>query len=169
MNAKLDTANQVAPFPGMRLRPMTRADIPAVIAIEQASYAFSWSEGIFRDCLRADYVCRVAEIRGELAAYAVMSTGAGEAHVLNVCVRMDFRDHGIGRSMMHWLIEHARSEQIGDIFLEVRPSNPAAIHLYESIGFIRVGLRKGYYQASKSREDALVYKLTLLPENAPSG
>jgi ribosomal-protein-alanine N-acetyltransferase len=45
--------------------------------------------------------------------------------------------------------------------LEVRPSNPGAIHLYENIGFRRVGLRKGYYQASPGREDAWVYKLTL--------
>lgn len=166
MNAKLDIPKQITaesspPIPGLRLRPMARADIPAVIAIEQASYPFSWSEGIFRDCLRAGYVCRIAEFRGELAAYAVMSTGAGEAHVLNVCVRLDFRDQGIGRFMMHWLIDHARVEHVGDIFLEVRPSNPAAIHLYESIGFVRVGLRKGYYQASRGREDALVYKLTL--------
>jgi ribosomal-protein-alanine N-acetyltransferase len=43
----------------------------------------------------------------------------------------------------------------------VRPSNPAAIRLYEELGFQRVGVRKGYYQASNGREDAWVYKLTL--------
>ena len=50
-----------------------------------------------------------------------------------------------------------------DVFLEVRPSNTVAIQLYESMGFERIGLRKGYYQAVGGREDALVYKLTLEP------
>jgi [ribosomal protein S18]-alanine N-acetyltransferase len=45
--------------------------------------------------------------------------------------------------------------------LEVRPSNPPAIRLYESMGFVRVGVRKNYYQATNGREDAWVYKLTL--------
>ena len=48
-----------------------------------------------------------------------------------------------------------------DVFLEVRPSNPTAIRLYESLGFARVGVRKAYYQASGGREDAWVYRLAL--------
>jgi len=50
------------------------------------------------------------------------------------------------------------------VFLEVRPSNPGAIALYLSEGFVQVGLRKGYYQAPGGREDALVLKLDLLPD-----
>ncbi|HEY5806387.1 MAG TPA: hypothetical protein VIT67_00375, partial [Povalibacter sp.] len=53
-----------------------------------------------------------------------------------------------------------------DVFLEVRPSNAVAIHLYESMRFERIGLRKGYYQAVGGREDALVYKLALEPRSA---
>jgi ribosomal-protein-alanine N-acetyltransferase len=51
-----------------------------------------------------------------------------------------------------------------DVLLEVRPSNPIAVHLYESLGFERIGVRKGYYQAHGGREDALVYRLALRPE-----
>jgi ribosomal-protein-alanine N-acetyltransferase len=110
-------------------------------------------------------MCRVVEVRGEIIAYAIMSVGAGESHVLNVCVRMDYRDHGLGRYLMQFMMDFSRTAGAQDMYLEVRPSNPSAIHLYESIGFQRVGVRKAYYQASSSsgatREDAWVYKLTI--------
>jgi len=160
MSAELEQPPKSLP-PGLRMRAMTYTDLPKVNAIEQASYPFPWSDGVFRDCIRVGYFCRVLETRGELIGYALMSMGAGEAHVLNVCVRMDFRENGVGRYLVNMLIEHARSVLVTDMFLEVRPSNPSAIHLYETIGFRRVGLRKGYYQADPGREDAWVYKLTL--------
>ena len=162
MSAELNPpANLPEPFAGLRVRAMAPADLWRIAGIEQTSYAFPWSDGIFRDCLRAGYFCRVAEVRRDLIGYAIMSMGAGEAHVLNVCVRADFRDHGLGRYLMLVLFEKARSSACHDIFLEVRPSNPAAIHLYERLGFQRIGVRKGYYQAGNGREDAWVYKLAL--------
>ena len=165
MSAELNNPPVSEPIPGLRTRAMAAGDLLYIAGIEQTSYAFPWSDGIFRDCIKAGYFCRVAEVRREIVGYAIMSMGAGEAHVLNVCVRMDFRDHGLGRYLMQVLFEQARGALCHDIFLEVRPSNPSAIHLYETLGFQRVGVRKGYYQASWSngsgREDAWVYKLTL--------
>jgi ribosomal-protein-alanine N-acetyltransferase len=144
-----------------RIRPMTLADVGDVIAIERASYAFPWSEGVFRDCIRVGYLCRVVEHAGKVCGYGIMSYGAGEAHVLNICIHADLRGQGVGRKMMSYLLERARAAQQYDVFLEVRPSNATAIALYESLGFVQVGLRKAYYQAVGGREDALVYKLTL--------
>lgn len=147
--------------PSIRFRPMTLTDVSEVIAIERASYAFPWSEGVFRDCIRVGYLCRIVEANGEVAGYGIMSYGAGEAHILNICVRSDLRGQGIGRKLMHFLLERARAAQMQDVFLEVRPSNPAAIALYASLGFAQIGIRKAYYQAVGGREDALVYKLVL--------
>jgi ribosomal-protein-alanine N-acetyltransferase len=147
--------------PSLRLRPMALSDVPEVIAVERASYAFPWSEGVFRDCIRVGYLCRVVESNGSVGGYAIMSYGAGEAHILNICIRGDLRGQGLGRKLMHFLVERARAAQMQDIFLEVRPSNPTAIALYVSLGFQQVGIRKAYYQAIGGREDALVYKLTL--------
>ena len=62
---------------------------------------------------------------------------------------------GVGRRLMDFLLERARAAEMQDVFLEVRPSNPVAIRLYESLGFARVGVRKAYYQATGGREDAL--------------
>ncbi len=139
----------------VRFRAMSPGDLPAVAAIERASYEFPWSEGIFRDCLRVGYLCRVAELEGAIIAYGVVAMGAGEAHILNLCVRGDLRGRNVGRQMLLLLLERSRQAGMEAVFLEVRPSNPHAIALYQSVGFVQVGLRKGYYQAPGGREDAL--------------
>jgi len=152
----------------VRFRAMTPSDVPAVGMIERASYAFPWSDGIFRDCLRVGYLCRVAELEGELVGYGVAALGAGEAHILNLCVSPKLRGRHIGRQMLMLLLERARQAGMAEAFLEVRPSNPLAIALYQSVGFAQIGRRKGYYQAESGREDALVLKLDLL-QDAPPG
>lgn len=145
----------------VKFRAMTPGDVPAVAAVERTAYAFPWSEGIFRDCLRVGYLCRVADVDGEIVAYGIVAMGAGEAHILNLCVRTDLRGRSIGRQMLMLLLERSRQAGMTDTFLEVRPSNLHAIALYQSVGFVQVGLRKGYYQAEGGREDALVLKLAL--------
>jgi ribosomal-protein-alanine N-acetyltransferase len=152
-----------APVPEVRIRPMEERDVPGVIAVERASYAFPWSETIFRDCVRVGYVCRVAELDSRVIGYGVMSMGAGESHVLNVCIQSEYRCRGLGRTMLEHLFERARSAGMRDVYLEVRPSNTAAIRLYQSMGFHQIGVRRGYYQAVGGREDATVLKLELQP------
>jgi [ribosomal protein S18]-alanine N-acetyltransferase len=143
------------------IRPMRDSDVPDVVAIERASYQFPWSEGIFRDCLRVGYTCRVATLARQVAGYAVMSAGAGEAHILNLCVREAFRCRGLGRRLLALMIERAAAAGMKEAFLEVRPSNAAAIRLYLAHGFEQVGVRRGYYQAVGGREDAAVLRLGL--------
>ena len=150
----------------VRFRAMTPFDIPGVAAVEKASYQFPWSEGIFRDCLRVGYLCRVAECDGEVVAYGIVAMGAGEAHVLNICVGELVRGRGIGRQMLMLLLERSSQAGMQDVFLEVRPTNMHAIALYQSVGFIEVGRRRGYYQAVDGREDALVLKLSI-PVKSP--
>ena len=145
----------------LRIRAMTPGDLPEVAAVERSTYPFPWSEGIFRDCLRVGYLCRVADFDGEVAGYGILAMGAGEAHILNLCVRADLRGRGLGRRLLQLLIDRARDGGNEAVFLEVRPSNPRAIALYESVGFETVGRRKGYYQAHGGREDALVLRLDL--------
>jgi ribosomal-protein-alanine N-acetyltransferase len=154
-------AGSAAPHRLVRFRAMTPFDVSGVGAVEKASYHFPWSEGIFRDCLRVGYLCRVAEHEGDIVGYGIVAMGAGEAHILNICVAEHMRGRGIGRQMLALLIERSRQAGMQDVFLEVRPSNLHAIALYQSVGFIEVGRRRGYYQAQDGREDALVLKLTL--------
>ena len=151
----------LSPQPDGLIRTMIESDVTAVGAIERAAYQFPWSDGIFRDCLRVGYVCRVVSVNQEVIAYGVMSVGAGEAHILNLCVDAHLRCRGVGKQLLGYLVDRARTAGMAEAFLEVRPSNTAAIRLYQSLGFEQVGIRRGYYQAVGGREDAAVLKLVL--------
>ena len=147
--------------PEIVIRAMRGSDVSDVVAIERGSYQFPWSEGIFRDCLRVGYVCRVVTVSRQVMAYGVMSFGAGEAHILNLCVAEGHRCRGVGRQLLGSLIERAADAGMMDAFLEVRPSNTSAIRLYLALGFEQVGMRRGYYQAINGREDAAVLRRAL--------
>lgn len=144
-----------------RFRLMTHEDVPAVVTLEQNTYPFPWTEQVFRDCLRVGYDCWVVEGDDGVAGYGIMSAGAGECHVLNLCLAPALRRRGIGRRVLFMLLGRARRAGMLHAFLEVRPSNDAAIALYGSAGFERIGVRRGYYEAHDGREDAVVYRLAL--------
>jgi [ribosomal protein S18]-alanine N-acetyltransferase len=152
--------------PEVQIRPMMEIDLPDVAGIELRSYAFPWSENIFRDCLRVGYTCRALDLAGQIIGYGVMSLGAGEAHILNVCVRDEFRNLGFGRRLLEHLLERAAASGVAEAFLEVRPSNLSAIRLYQRLGFEQIGIRRGYYQAPDGREDAIVLKRELGPKSS---
>jgi [ribosomal protein S18]-alanine N-acetyltransferase len=157
----VSSVKQEMEFAAWEIRPMHELDVPVIVAIERAAYQFPWSEGIFRDCLRVGYVCRVVDVGGDLAGYGIMSVGAGEAHILNVCIRDDYRGRGFARKLLVYLLERAGASGMREAFLEVRPSNTAAARLYLSMGFEQVGMRRGYYQATVGREDAAVLRRVL--------
>src|SRR5215471_8931720 len=100
--------------PELVIRAMRGSDVPEVVSIERASYQFPWSEGIFRDCLRVGYVCRVVTAARHVLGYGVMSVGAGEAHILNLCVSEAFRCRGAGRKLLLGLLERARAAGVAE-------------------------------------------------------
>lgn len=161
----MSSVKQEALPAALEIRPMNDLDVPLVVAIERAGYQFPWSEGIFRDCLRVGYICRTIDCGGIMAGYGIMSVGAGEAHILNVCIREEYRCRGHARKMMLYLLDRAREAGMYEAFLEVRPSNAIANRLYVSLGFEQVGVRRGYYQASAGREDACVLRRFLTADS----
>ena len=143
--------------PDWQILPMHVSHLPQVLEIEQRAYPFPWSDGIFRDCLKAGYSGWILnDERGAIVGYALMSMAVDEAHVLNLCIDPSSQKRGLGRMLLEHMIMLARAANATIVLLEVRKSNKAAIHLYESQGFQRLGLRKGYYPADGGREDALV-------------
>ena len=147
------------------LRPMREADMDAVMDVELRAYPFPWTHGIFRDCLHAGYPMWVQEQAGQLVGYGVLSVAAGEAHLLNLCTAPGHQGRGLARRMLQALLRIARAQEAQRVFLEVRPSNPRAIALYERSGFNEIGRRPRYYPDHDGRrEDAIVMAMELLPD-----
>ena len=140
---------------------MTEHDLERVLDIEQRSYNFPWSEGIFGDCMRIGYSCRVIEVDERVVGYAIMSAGAGEAHLLNLCIEPDYRGAGLAGVLLDEVIAGAATVGASSLYLEVRPSNVSARRLYRGRGFREIGVRRHYYPATDGREDALVLTRTL--------
>ncbi|MFO7594343.1 MAG: ribosomal protein S18-alanine N-acetyltransferase [Pseudomonadota bacterium] len=143
------------------IRPMLQSDVEAVMAIEEQVYSHGWTEGIFRDCLRIHYSCWVMLQNDKLIGYGVLSAAAGEAHILNIAVALEEQGRGYGRSFMHFLLQTAGRHGADIVFLEVRPSNVAAIRLYDAMGFHQVGVRRDYYPMDSGREDAVIMARSL--------
>jgi len=147
--------------PAIQVRGMQLDDVPAVSAMENLSYEFPWSPGVFGDCVKAGHSCWVLCVDGMIAGYGILSTGAGEAHLLNLCIGPEHRGRGLGRHLLGRLLDIAKWNRAERIFLEVRPSNPLAKTLYESVGFRQIGVRPRYYPAREGREDAIVMALDM--------
>ena len=138
------------------LRPMREHDIPSVVAIERRSYDFPWSVGVFTDCLRVGYCCWTIVEDTVLAGYGIMTVAAQECHILNICIDSDLRKRGYATALLDQLLESALTHCARTAYLEVRPSNLAAVELYQGAGFSRIGERPNYYPTRQGREDALV-------------
>ncbi|MGY0505540.1 ribosomal protein S18-alanine N-acetyltransferase [Luteimonas sp. e5] len=146
-----------------QLRRMREEDIDAVIAIEHRAYPWPWTAGNFRDCLRAGYPMWVLEDHGGLVGYAVASVMLDEAHLLNICIDPARQSQGEGRRLLRAMRRIVHGQGARRMFLEVRPSNPHAIALYQDEGFNEIGRRPRYYPAAHGqREDALVMAMELL-------
>ena len=146
-----ESARREAPF---TIRRLIYADLPHVIAIERRSFPTPWSLAMFvLELSKASGVCLAALDGDELVGYCVCSRYDTVWHLMNVAVNPDRRREGIAGALLTSLF--AEADRPGEQYtLEVRPSNDAAIALYETFGFKRAGLRKGYYHDNK--EDALI-------------
>lgn len=161
--------NAVVKEPWPRLRPMGSRDLGAIGTIECAAYTHPWSPRIFSDCLRVGYSCWVLELEGVVQGYGIMSVGAGECHILNLCVRPASQQRGFGRMLLAHLLDSAQEHGAERALLEVRPSNGAARRLYRQMGFAQVGVRRAYYPTRDGREDALVLTRPLAYERVTHG
>ena len=156
-----ESARREAPF---TIRRLIYADLPNVIAIERQSFPTPWSLAMFvLELSKASGICLAALDQDELVGYCVCSRYDTVWHLMNVAVAPARRREGVAAALLSRLFDEA--DQPGEQYtLEVRPSNAGAIALYESFGFKRAGLRKGYYHDNK--EDALIMWRTAGAESA---
>lgn len=147
--------------PRVAVRAMARGDLDIVFEIESASYPYPWTRGIFQDCLRVGYRCHVLDFDDGVAGYGIVSHAMDEAHLLNLCIHPDRRRGGLASLLLDHLVREAQVADVNRLFLEVRPSNKAAVKLYKRYGFHVIGRRPGYYPSEEGREDAMVMVLHL--------
>ncbi len=150
--------------PQLSFAPMYVRHVPLIGTMERRNYEFPWSDGIFRDCVKAGYIARLVMLDDEIIGYGVMQIGADEAHILNLCIDRPWQRQGFARVLLDQLVQEASNRRAHIVFLEVRPSNPRAVNLYQQFGFNEIGLRKGYYDSANGREDALVMAKNLVSE-----
>ena len=149
------------PSPQLHYRRMRMSDLPEVARLEKSLYVFPWSLGNFRDSLTAGYDCWAVTHGETLIGYAVLMVALDEAHLLNFAVATEWQNQGIGRGFLKHMVEVARLAGCQIVYLEVRPSNLAARHLYKTMGFQQIAIRPEYYPAVSGREDALFLGLSL--------
>lgn len=140
---------------------MTLEDIPAIMQVEERAFAYPWTDGIFRDCLKHGYSGWIYEQAKTIIGYAMVMFVLDEMHLLNICIRPEDQGQGLGSRLLKTLERIGRAAHAETCFLEVRQSNFNAIRLYLNAGFHEIGQRKGYYPAKHGREDALVMAKTL--------
>jgi ribosomal-protein-alanine acetyltransferase len=148
------------PAADVMFRTMTLADLDAVMDIENVIYTHPWTRGNFEDSLNTGSSGWIMHWRGVLTGYAVLTTGAGEGHLMNLSVAAAWQRRGLGRALLLHVLDEARALGLSQVFLEVRVSNAAAIALYQAAGFAEIGRRRGYYPAALGREDAIVLQYT---------
>ncbi|PWJ65476.1 ribosomal protein S18-alanine N-acetyltransferase [Rathayibacter iranicus] len=152
------------------LREAAAGDLAAIMAIEESEFAGdAWSRGTMAEEIRSRHTrYLVAEREGALVGYAglLCPVGAHEGDVQTIAVVASARRTGLGRRLLHALLEAAAERGARDVFLEVRADNPAAQTLYRSAGFEEIGVRPAYYQPDGV--DAIVMRLPLAPPQEAS-
>ena len=151
--------------------PMQATDLDEVLKIESISHIHPWTKGNFSDSLAAGHWAYCIRpnvdqmVKGSyldpaiLWAYCILFPAVDELHLLNITVSPHLRKLGLGQRMMSTIEGVAAQQKMSRIILEVRPTNTAALALYQKLGYEQIGVRKNYYPASPetgTREDALV-------------
>lgn len=139
----------------IQVRAMEVSDIAEVAEIERRSFSVPWSDNAFRESLQLSHAIFLVICFGKkIAGYGGMYKVFHEGDIINIAVHPDFRGQGMGRRLLEELEREAVRQEIADITLEVRESNKAAIGLYESLGYIREGIRRDFYNEPK--ENAII-------------
>jgi ribosomal-protein-alanine N-acetyltransferase len=139
---------------------MTPADLDEVMAIERSAFPYPWSSRFFLQELQVACARSIlAEIDGKIVGYILFWLLPGEIDIHNLAVHTGYRRHGIARLLLQRVIAEGRGRSLTRVTLEVRQSNIPAQRLYESLGFVTIGIRRGYY--SDDGEDALAMALDL--------
>jgi ribosomal-protein-alanine N-acetyltransferase len=139
------------------VRQMEEKDIDSLVIIEEECFSLPWSKKAFQESYVKDYAYFfVAEIDKEIVGYVGLYKMGNDGDITNIGISSLHRRKGIGYKLMSSVLDFAKRENMEHITLEVRESNIPAIALYEKLGFVKVGIRKDFYE--KPVENAIIYQ-----------
>ena len=140
-----------------RIRPASREDLPAVVAIENQVYSTPWSEQSFAAELTHERsLFWVFQVDDTVVGYQIGWKILEAYHLHNIALHRSWRGRGLAREVLDFLRIYVGRIAIRSIELEVRASNLAGLGLYRSFGFEAVGLRRRYYR--QPTEDAVLMR-----------
>jgi ribosomal-protein-alanine N-acetyltransferase len=147
--------------PGVTVRDMLPADIPAVHELEVRLFPVdAWPLQMFVDELAQPETRRylIAEAPDGIVGYAGLMCIEPIADVQTIAVVPEYEGRGIGSALLTELISEGRRRGAADVLLEVRADNPRAQQLYRRFGFEQIHVRRKYY---RDGVDALIMRLEL--------
>lgn len=139
-------------------------DAATMAAAHALAFRAPWGASEFETLLESPGVFGLTALDedGQPLGLALCRLAAGEMEILTIGVAQQSRRGGVGRTLMTAVLEAARRSGAAEAFLEAAVDNHPAVGLYESLGFARSGLRRGYYDRGvEGRVDALVMRLDL--------
>lgn len=140
------------------IRNMKPEDVPQVAELESQTFSQPWSAKGFLDSLKLSNTIFLVACDGqEIVGYAGMYLSVDEGEIVNVAVAQNMRRKGIGDALLDEMAECAAKKGAQRIVLEVRVSNEPAIRLYEKHGYVRCGVRKGFYELPKEDAYIMIY------------
>ena len=150
----------------MMIKEMLPAHLEQVKALLDVCFGESaWSTESLRSQLdKADSRCTIAVEDDTVIGFLAFEQVLDEGSIVEVAVHPEHRRRGLARELITSAINSA--DGLRTVFLEVRESNTPAVKLYESLGFERIAVRKGYYDHPK--EDAVIMHLSISVCNTPN-
>lgn len=134
-------------FKNITIDTMTQEDLNQISNTLLSHFDEFWSYDLLKEELNAknsNYL--VAKFNNEVVGFAGIKIMVEEADIMNIVVRKDFRNQGIGGLLLKNLIDLSKKQNLTSVTLEVMEENYPAIHLYKNFGFEQIGLRKNYYK-----------------------
>lgn len=136
--------------------PLTTKNSDPYFDLHKQGQFSPWSRKIFEDCLTKPYFAYSLDQDNQPLGYYIAMTVLDEVTLMDIVVHDAHQGKGLGQSLLEHFMDQCSQNNIQQIWLEVRESNAAAIHLYDKAGFILVEQRVNYYPSAKGKEDALI-------------
>lgn len=141
--------------PKFKIRPMDGKDLNDVLAIERKVFSDPWPEEAFIEGeFHPEHQFIVAQGDNGIMGYAAFYFDLGEARLTNIAVAPEYQRKSIAKKLINYILDTVKKADCEYIFLDVRPTNLAAIDLYKKFGFEKAYIRPGYYD--NPPEDAFV-------------